>query len=131
VFKNVIAPKNAKTGEVRRKSFHCIDRKNPFPAWIRENAFKRWSDATVVTPLPNASILERWTMNFFGHDHLSGFRRIDRIGAYPTTAWADQESFHLKDAFLWSWHKVCDIIIAVLDPVVFGVSTIRYPLNRP
>ncbi|XP_016952023.1 phospholipid-transporting ATPase IF isoform X1 [Drosophila biarmipes] len=44
-------------------------------------------------------------MNFFGHDHLSGFRRIDRIGSYPTAAWADQESFHLKDAFLWNWHK--------------------------
>ncbi|XP_017063689.1 phospholipid-transporting ATPase IF isoform X1 [Drosophila eugracilis] len=39
-------------------------------------------------------------MNFFGHDHLSGFRRIDRA-----TPWADQESFHLKDTFLWNWHK--------------------------
>nr|NP_573125.1 uncharacterized protein Dmel_CG4301, isoform A [Drosophila melanogaster]AAF48606.2 uncharacterized protein Dmel_CG4301, isoform A [Drosophila melanogaster] len=44
-------------------------------------------------------------MNFFGHDHLSGFRRIDRLGAHRQTPWADQESFHLKDAFLWNWHK--------------------------
>ncbi|XP_032580334.1 probable phospholipid-transporting ATPase IF isoform X1 [Drosophila sechellia] len=44
-------------------------------------------------------------MNFFGHDHLSGFRRIDRLGAHRQTPWAEQESFHLKDAFLWNWHK--------------------------
>ncbi|XP_039499040.1 phospholipid-transporting ATPase IF isoform X1 [Drosophila santomea] len=45
-------------------------------------------------------------MNLFGHDHLSGFRRIDRLGDHHRqTPWADQESFHLKDAFLWNWHK--------------------------
>lgn len=46
-------------------------------------------------------------MNFFGHDYLSGFRRINQIGAYHPPAWTDQESqYYLKEAFIWKQRKV-------------------------
>ncbi|KAH8303713.1 hypothetical protein KR018_001973 [Drosophila ironensis] len=44
-------------------------------------------------------------MNFLGHEYLSGFRRIDRLGSYPATPWVDKDSFSLKDAFLWNRQK--------------------------
>ncbi|EDW82269.1 uncharacterized protein Dwil_GK25212 [Drosophila willistoni] len=47
-------------------------------------------------------------MNFFGHDYLSGFRRIDHIGSYPTNTsiWSEQEpQFYLKNTFLWQRRK--------------------------
>ncbi|KAH8287609.1 hypothetical protein KR054_010752 [Drosophila jambulina] len=45
-------------------------------------------------------------MNFFGHDYLSGFRRIDRIGTtYRPPVWAEHESYHLKEALLWNRRK--------------------------
>ncbi|KAH8309941.1 hypothetical protein KR067_002269 [Drosophila pandora] len=44
-------------------------------------------------------------MNFFGHDYLSGFRRIDRIGSNPTHTWVDKDSFYLKEPFLWNKRK--------------------------
>ncbi|EDW29912.1 GL15838 [Drosophila persimilis] len=59
-------------------------------------------------------------MNFFGHEQLSGFRRIDRIGSYPQTpsggVWPiDRETYnwnhhhhyhyHLKETFQWHRRK--------------------------
>ncbi|KAH8418901.1 hypothetical protein KR222_003800 [Zaprionus bogoriensis] len=46
-------------------------------------------------------------MNFFGHDYLSGFRRINYLGRYHhTPIWTDQEpQFYLKETFLWKQRK--------------------------
>ncbi|KAH8336644.1 hypothetical protein KR074_012146 [Drosophila pseudoananassae] len=42
-------------------------------------------------------------MNFFGHEYLSGFRGIDRVGSIP--AWPDKDSSYLKEPFLWNKRK--------------------------
>ncbi|KAH8272326.1 hypothetical protein KR026_005595 [Drosophila bipectinata] len=41
-------------------------------------------------------------MNFFGHEYLSGFRGIDRVGSYSIPSWADKDSSYLKEPFLWN-----------------------------
>ncbi|XP_064555729.1 phospholipid-transporting ATPase IF isoform X1 [Drosophila montana] len=45
-------------------------------------------------------------MNFFGHDYLSGFRRINHTVTYHTPNWADQEpQNYLKETFVWKQRK--------------------------